>query len=66
MFNKVTLFIFIVLTVGCSGNKGKNYSCLDDAATDKIGVLMGSTQDTYITKNFPQATGVINLACAKS
>lgn len=44
--------------VSCSGNKGKQYSSLDDAATDRIGVLMGTTQDDYITKNFPQATVV--------
>lgn len=44
--------------ISCSGNKDKNYSCLDDAAKDRIGVLMGTTQDNYITKNFPQATVV--------
>lgn len=55
MFNKITLYILIALTVGCSGNKGKNYSCIDDAATDRIGVLMGSAQEDFITQKYQNA-----------
>lgn len=33
----------------------KNYTCLADAAHDRIGVLMGSAEDGFITQKYPDA-----------
>lgn len=48
------LAAWLFLATGC-GSESKNYTCLDDAAHDKIGVLMGSAQDGFITGKYPGA-----------
>lgn len=63
MKTKIWLLSFLLSITGCTGNKSKNYSSLDDAATDKIGVLLGSEQDRFITQTYPKAKIVhINMA----
>lgn len=56
MLNRISivLILFLFMT-GCSGPQSKNYTCLNDASQDKIGVLMGSAEDGFITRTYPQA-----------
>lgn len=54
--NRIVLFLLLILAAGCQSNKEKQYTTLADVATDRIAVIMGSTQDNYVTENFPQAT----------
>jgi len=44
----------LFLLVNISGDEGK-FRAADDVKDKRIGVLLGSTHDTYATKNFPKA-----------
>ncbi len=67
----VLIFILALSLAACKGGSGKitelsmlgggksestKLKTIDDLKDKRIGVLLGSTHDTYATKNFPQAT----------
>lgn len=65
MINKLLLLILLALVAGCSSDTDKQYRCQDnfvgyrnmnDLSEKRIGVLLGTTHDAYLSKNFPKAT----------
>ena len=60
--HSITLFwtiLFLMLLSSCSQQKSnienKTFNNLEDVKDKRIGVLMSSVQDEYITKNYPKA-----------
>ncbi|MEF9931762.1 MAG: transporter substrate-binding domain-containing protein, partial [Bacteroidales bacterium] len=49
------LLLIGLLCYGCNGKSFKEYNSINDLQQGTIGVLMGSSQDTYITTAFPKA-----------
>ncbi len=50
------LAVAVLVMAGCGGrDRGRKYHDQSDLANARIGVLMGSTHDTYITNNFPNS-----------
>lgn len=52
---RILVILTLLLEVTGCRNEQKNYTCLDDAAHDRIGVLMGSAEDGFITQKYPDA-----------
>lgn len=50
------IFVFVLVLQSCSNNeKSKVFQSMDGVADDKIGVLLGSTQEHFIAQHYPDA-----------